>query len=274
MGFHQKRAALCAALFVLGSLILTGCQSPQGHFEDLAKNSSLNQHLIFKTDTFTLCGQGNNQQSPHVNIYIEGDGQSWQDPWSISPDPTPPDPVGFRLALADTRPDSILYLARPCQYIMDKRCTALDWTSHRFSAQVVQAYHQALEQIKRNWQVKIFSLHAYSGGASVALLVAAQRRDIASVVTFAPLLDPVQWTSYHHYSPLTGSLSPVDQADCLKRIPQTHFIGAQDKEVPYLVSSAYFAVVPQSSLNIVHKIPNFTHYSDWPALWKSYILNQ
>lgn len=272
MGYHQKRAAFYAALFVLSPLLLTGCQSPLEHFEDLAQNSPLNQRLNLETDSFTLLGQGKNQNTPHVNVYMEGDGQAWQDPWTISHDPTPPDPMGFRLALADTRKDSILYLARPCQYIMDKRCTALDWTSHRFSPKIMRAYHQALDQVKRSWNAHTFTLHAYSGGATVALLMAAERQDVACVVTFAPLLDPGQWAKHHHYSPLTGSLSPLGQATRLKSIPQEHFIGHLDEEVPYPISSAYFAAVPLSSLHTVHKVPGFTHHSDWPALWKSYIV--
>jgi len=271
MKLEQLRAAFYAALFVCAVLGM-GCQTPNEYLEGLAKNSSLNQTAILKTNSFTLFGQRNNKNTSHVNVYIEGDGQSWEDPWTISPDPSPPDPVGFRLALADTRPESILYLARPCQYIMDARCTPLDWTSGRFSPKVIQAYGQALDQVKIAWNAQTFSLHAYSGGATIALLVAARRHDITSVVTFAPLLDPAQWVKYHHYSPLSGSLSPLDQVSRLKKIPQKHFIGNEDAEIPYPVSSTYFAAIPPSSIHSVHIIPGFTHYSDWPAFWKSCIL--
>lgn len=272
MKLEQSRAALCAALFVF-AVFATGCQTPKECLENLAKNSFLNQPVILETSSFTLFGQGKNNNTSHINVYIEGDGQSWQDPWTISPDPSPSEPVGFRLALADTRPESILYLARPCQYIMGKRCTALDWTSDRFSQKIIQAYHQALNQIKDAWNAKTFTLHGYSGGATIVLLVAAYRQDITSVVTFAPLLDPVHWAKYHHYSPLSGSLSPLDQATRLKRVSQEHFIGSRDREIPYEVSSVYFTAIPPSPIHSVHIIPGFTHYSDWPAFWKSYILN-
>lgn len=275
---NQKGAVLSTVPFflgiLLGGLLLSGCQgSPKEHLEDLAKNSSLNQPVNINTSYFSILGWGNNRNSAHVNIYIEGDGQSWEDPWTISPDPTPSDPMGFRLALSDTRADSILYLARPCQYTMDKRCTALDWTSDRFGSKVIQSYDQALDQIKSAWKAKTFTLHAYSGGATVALLVAAHRHDITALVTFAPLLDPIQWAKYHHYSPLVGSLSPLDQAARLKQIPQDHFIGLDDNEVPYSLSARYFSAIPQSPIILVHKIPEFNHHSDWPEFWKSYILN-
>lgn len=274
MSLYQERAALCAALFILSAIFLTGCQTPKEQFEGLAKNSVLNQPVILDTAFFTLLGHGKNKNTPHINVYIEGDGQAWQDPWTISTDPTPSDPVGFSLALADTRLNSILYLARPCQYILDKRCTTSDWTSGRFSQKVIEAYHQALNHLKKSWNAKTLTLHGYSGGATVALLVAGGRQDVISVVTFAPLLDPVQWAKHHHYSPLAGSLSPLNQTARLIRIPQEHFIGLADREVPYQVSSTYFAAISSSPVNRIHKIPEFTHHSDWPGLWKSYILRQ
>lgn len=276
--YNNERAALCAALFFLGVLLsffLGGCQDTyKKQLEVLAKSSDLNQSIILASDSFTLLGWGKNKESAHVNIYIEGDGQSWQDSWTISNDPTPPEPIGFKLALADNRPDSVLYLARPCQYIMDRRCTPLDWTTNRFSQKILNAYHQALKQLTITWKAKKFTLHAYSGGAVIGLLVAAQRHDVTSVVTFAPLLDPSQWVKHHHYTPLVGSLSPIDQAVRLQKIPQEHFIGLDDQEIPFSLSKAYFEAIPESSTILVHKIPGFTHHSDWPGLWKSFMLKR
>ena len=157
---------------------------------------------------------------------------------------------------------------------MDKRCTALDWTSARFGSKVIQTYNQIIEQIKATWHAKTVTLHGYSGGSAVALLVAANRKDVTSVVTFAPLLDPNRWATYHHYSPLAGSLSPLSHTTRLKHIPQTHFIGLEDSQVPYQVSENYFAALLPSQIILVHKVSQFTHHSDWPQLWKSYILKQ
>jgi len=273
MKLKQQGAVLCTALFFLSSYFLTGCHSsPKEYIDALAKNSSLDQPLTFNTDFFTIVGWGKNTRSANVNIYIEGDGQSWEDPWTISNDPSPPDPMSLRLALVDNRADSILYLARPCQYTRDKRCTPFDWTSDRFGPKVIQTYTQILNQIKATWPAKTITLHGYSGGATVVLLLAADRNDIISVVTFAPLLDPYRWATYHHYSPLAGSLSPLSHTPRLMHIPQTHFIGLEDTQVPYSISANYFAAVPPSQIVLVHKVPDFTHHSDWPQLWKSYIL--
>lgn len=273
---QKERAGFSPALFILifWCFFLSSCQnSLNEHLSDLALHSSLNQSLILETSNFTLLGWGKNQQTQNINIYLEGDGQAWQDPWTISEDPTPSDPMGFKLALADTRSDSVLYLTRPCQYTKDKRCTPLDWTSHRFSQKIIDAYHEAFEKIKEIWHVKSFNLHAYSGGATIALLLAAQRQDICSVTTFAPLLDPGRWTQHHNYSPLSGSLTPMHYKEQLKLIPQKHFIGLEDREIPLPISESYFKEFPKTSLFSLYKIPHFTHYSDWPAFWKSYILH-
>lgn len=271
MYINRKGAVLCTAFFL--SSLLIGCQnSPKDNLQQLAINSPLDQPIIIKTNQFSLIGWGKNKYTSHVNIYIEGDGQAWEDRGTISPDPSPYKPVGFLLALADNRPDSVLYLARPCQFTMDHKCTPLDWTSDRFSSKAVSTFHQALEQVKKTWAAKTFSLHAYSGGATIALLIAAHRKDINEVITFAPLLDHEQWTKFHHYSPLCGSLSPVKFASSLRKVTQHHFIGQDDTQVPYITSSRYFTLVPPSSRNRVQEVPNFGHQSDWPEFWKSYIL--
>ncbi|MBM3468139.1 MAG: hypothetical protein FJX71_01750 [Alphaproteobacteria bacterium] len=157
---------------------------------------------------------------------------------------------------------------------MDKRCTPLDWTSDRFGQKVIKSYHQALDTLKKNWGIQSVTLHGYSGGATVCLLVAAQRKDVISVVTFAPLLDISAWSSYHGYTQLNGSLTPLDFTLQLTHITQHHFIGLEDEAVPLKLSEAYFAAFPSTCSITVHKIPFFSHQSDWPKFWKSSIINQ
>lgn len=261
------------ALFLFVLILQNGCiHSPKENLDNLAYQSSINQPITLHTSTFQLYSWSRINHTANANIYIEGDGQAWEDPWTISPDPSPPDPVAFRIALADPRTDSIIYLARPCQYIMDKRCEINDWTSARYGPKVLRAFDEALNQIKRRWQVQTFTLHAYSGGAIIALLLASSRNDVRSVITFAPLLDPHEWVRYHQYSPLTDSLLPLDVPIRLRNINQQHFIGQKDAIVPYAISHQYFEAIPQSKFNIVNLVPEYGHHSDWPEYWKSYIL--
>ena len=86
--------------------------------------------------------------SPIISIYIEGDGRSWIDRNTISSNPTPTTPLALELAALDQSP-KVIYLARPCQYVSDPKCSAKVWTSHQFSQAVVMSYMQVLDQIKK-----------------------------------------------------------------------------------------------------------------------------
>jgi hypothetical protein len=74
-------------------------------------------------------------------VVIEGDGRAWLTMQQPSRDPTPVDAVGWRLAqqLGDSSGaglGSVLYLARPCQYLAETElaaCAMADWTGAAFS---------------------------------------------------------------------------------------------------------------------------------------------
>ncbi|MBQ8869832.1 MAG: hypothetical protein IJ019_00465 [Alphaproteobacteria bacterium] len=72
------------------------------------------------TDTFTLYSYQKitNTQSL-VKLYIEGDGHAFNFHGQPSADPTPKSDFLKNIAFKDTNPN-VVYLARPCQYILDK----------------------------------------------------------------------------------------------------------------------------------------------------------
>ncbi|NIQ12880.1 MAG: alpha/beta hydrolase, partial [Candidatus Dadabacteria bacterium] len=72
----------------------------------------------------------------------------------------------------------------------------------------------------------------YSGGGTVAALIATRRNDVSSLTTIAANLDHAEWTRLHHISPLTGSLNAVNFIDKIENIDQLHFVGGKDKIVP------------------------------------------
>jgi pimeloyl-ACP methyl ester carboxylesterase len=53
------------------------------------------------------------------------------------------------------------------------------------------------------------TLVGYSGGGTIAVLLAARRSDVAEVITVAANLDVGYWTQRDGLSPLTGSLDPA-----------------------------------------------------------------
>ncbi|MDD5206448.1 MAG: hypothetical protein PHS17_13560, partial [Desulfobacterales bacterium] len=77
--------------------------------------------------------------SPSVNrpllVVIEGDGAAWSSDRTVPSDPTPRSGAGARLASALVNGRSVLYLARPGQYLSPEqaaRCSIHHWTDQRF----------------------------------------------------------------------------------------------------------------------------------------------
>jgi len=82
-------------------------------------------------------------------VYFEGDGQAFLTRTKLSPDPTPTNPVGLDLALADPAP-AVLYLGRPCQFRPAddvSPCPSRYWSSHRFADEVVRATLRAIDTL-------------------------------------------------------------------------------------------------------------------------------
>ncbi|MHA1558271.1 MAG: alpha/beta hydrolase [Alphaproteobacteria bacterium] len=205
-------------------------------------------------------------KSKRVHVYVEGDGLAWLAADQISPDPTPKDPMGLRLALADKSNNSIVYLARPCQISQNQYCHHSVWTSKRFTQDRINQYHEILDSLKNNHSIKEFYIIGYSGGAAIALLLAAQRDDIKRIITFAGLLDVDKWISCHNYISLDpATLNPAHYIDKLSKISQYHFVGTRDSEIPFSVSKAF-----QNEKNNFFKIENYSHNSSWDKIWEVY----
>lgn len=169
-------------------------------------------------------------KQPRLRVYLEGDGHAWATARQPSLDPSPQHLLMAQLALSDPRPS--VYLARPCQFVSAADCTAAIWTDQRFSPAVLRSLDQALDRLKQRYGNQDFELVGYSGGAALALLLAARRDDIAQVQTLAGNLSPRLWVNTLGLSPLHGSLEPLDQAPRLALVAQRHLLGQADRSVP------------------------------------------
>lgn len=257
------------ALLCLGGLLLAlGCASGRQQAASLSASGGF-QPLRFETQPFVLLGWLRPGQGPVLYVYIEGDGRSWLRPNRPSSDPTPTNPVGLRLALADPAAGPTLYLARPCQYTEDadrRGCAVDDWTSARFSERAVAALDDALNQAKALARARTIALHGFSGGGAMAALLAARRSDVAFLATVAGNLDHRLWTSHHGDSPLSGSLNPVDGADRTRDIPQLHVTGGRDTVIPRTVLDSWRARLPGAQLELA-VVPDAKHEGPWERLW-------
>jgi len=167
-------------------------------------------------------------------VVIEGDGHAWKNASTPSANPTPHDPVGWKIA-TQIDAKNVLYLARPCQYLDDeerKACRLEDWTVGRFSPQWVEAMNDAIDAFKTRGGDREIILVGYSGGGTMAALIAARRSDVSMLIGVASPLDVHAWTSYHRVSPLVQSLDPQNERAKLSLIPQIYVMGKNDTVVP------------------------------------------
>jgi dienelactone hydrolase len=227
---------------------------------------------------FTLMSYAPARQSPsaHLTVYIEGDGLAWISSDLPSLDPTPLHPLALQLALAQPS-GNVAYLGRPCQYVDAEAtgCAQRYWTEQRFAPEVIDATELALDRLKQQFHARDLTLVGYSGGAAVALLSAARRRDVTQVITVAGNLDHRAWTAYHRIRPLDGSLDPVDAIDALRMVPQVHFAGERDRVIPPALIAAYASRFAGGTSVTVIRQPGFDHQccwaQAWPTLWRQLV---
>lgn len=165
-----------------------------------------------------------------IHIYIEGDGNSFDAHGRPTSDPTPRSTFMRDLAVRDSSPN-VIYMARPCQYIKSSACSRIDWTSGRFSQDMIKSVSSAIKQIAGNAPVVLIG---YSGGAMVSGLIAQNYPEITvrQWITIAGVLNHTEWTEYFKDAPLSMSLN----LNGLPDVPQVHYIARGDRVVPNSLS--------------------------------------
>lgn len=208
-----------------------------------------------------------------LTIFIEGDGSSWRSRTQPSNNTTPNNPVALKLAIKNQSSNSnTVYLARPCQYIDLKTqpyCNYKYWTSHRFSEEIVESTNEAINILKDNYKADKIELVGYSGGGAIAALLSARRQDIIKLTTVAGNLDTDAWTSHHNISPLSGSLNPADYWKSLLHIPQTHYVGNNDRIIPPFITQSYVDRFPETARPEIIIIDKVDHNCCWDILLQS-----
>lgn len=256
-------------LFPALLLALTACsQAPLTTLQE--QLPAERQLIVLDTPTFPLLAGVDRKAitSAQLRVYIEGDGRAWITPSQPSLDPTPQDSWFARLALEDPQPSA--WLARPCQYVSNASCEVGMWTHGRFSAAVVAAMSQALDQLKQRYGSQHLELIGYSGGAAIALLLASQRDDVIAVQSLAGNLSPRLWSQQLGLSPLYDSLDPLDAIDKLEHLPQRHLLGQQDKVVPADLAGQWQHTLRSSPCVEQITIAGADHWHGWQAAWRQW----
>jgi pimeloyl-ACP methyl ester carboxylesterase len=250
--------------------LLVSCASPIERATDVAMGAGMESSEIvgggFTHQVFQLVRPGDSR----LYVFIEGDGSPWVNAGTrVASDPTPRNPLALRLAALT--PGSVLYLGRPCYfgYANQASCSIELWTSARYSETVIVSMVETLEGFAMQHNLNEIVLVGYSGGGTLAVLMAPRLSVPPRVITIAANLDVEAWTRAHGYLPLDGSLNPADEPQLPARIAEVHLVGARDLNVPRSTVSRYLDRVPPAS---VWEFSDFDHACcwerEWPDIWQ------
>lgn len=225
--------------FLWGLLIaqISGCASQSQRMDERAADLGYRRLVVqgagYRHVAYLKAGRAGDA----LHVYLEGDGSPWARRRVAAADPTPRKPLMLELMSLDPAPG--LYLGRPCYggLSQDRGCAPEMWTDRRYSEAVVASMSAALDRLSADYPALV--LLGYSGGGTLAMLIAARQPKTAAVVTVAANLDTARWTELHKQRPLIGSLNPADRPPLPPDIRQVHYAGGRDDNVPpTLVRSA------------------------------------
>lgn len=263
---------LALLLALVGCTRVPSVQERITHTDKLAEAAGWQRELLPLTSIPLVAYLPSRQaKSSTLTIYIEGDGLAWISAQRPSLNPTPISPLALQLALVQPAGNAA-YLARPCQYVAGGvACQQRYWTDARFAEEVIAASDAAIDLLKQKFAATHIQLVGYSGGAAVAVLLAAKRADVITLVTVAGNLDHKLWSRQHRLNPLSGSLNPLEVRHKLHSVEQLHLVGGRDENIFPELSEHFVSDLPAARRRI---IAEFDHQCcwvrDWPVLWEEW----
>ena len=263
MSFFGTR--LQSAIISLCLSFVAACSTnPSADFDLQANHHQLQKHIVAGRYFDLAIYENAAPDTKQLHVYIGGDGKPWLNERYISIDPTTRRATTLALMALDT--SAAIYLGRPCYHSKGKGrgCSDKWWTSHRYSQTVVNDMHYVLDQYLSAHNIQSLTLIGFSGGGSIAMLLAPLLKQTATVITISGNLDTDAWVRMHNYTPLSGSLNPARQAKLHKTIRKIHLIGMQDKNIPV------HAIIDQFSQRANTQIipyPSYTHHCCWRDVW-------
>ena len=115
-----------------------------------------------------------------------------------------------------------------------------------------------------NHQFQRVLLVGYSGGGTLAVMMAPRLPEVVGLVSIAGNLDPEAWTKLHGYLPLSGSLNPALEPPLPPTLRQWYLEGLGDANIPASVIDRYVRRVPHNRIRLY---PKFDHVCCWRQEW-------
>jgi len=249
--------------WLLVAVQLSGCASPSQHLDERAADLGY-RRLIVQGEGFSHVAylkKGHAPGNSALHVYLDGDGTPWARKRVAAADPTPRTPLMLELMSLDPAP--AVYLGRPCYHgLRPSACTPDMWTGKRYSEAVVASMSAALDRVAADYQALV--LVGYSGGGTLAMLLAERQPRTETVITVAANLDPQRWAESHRQQALSGSLNPANRPPLPARIRQMHHAGGRDENVPpSLVRDA----IAQQQGATFREFPQQDHSCCWYEVW-------
>ncbi len=263
--YNNPRVLKTFAVMLL-LLLHVACAAPAQRLDARAKALGLEQRLLtggaYKLTAYAKDGPA----TAPLRVYLEGDGSPWLNRYTVSPDPTPRQPLALELLALD--PGPALYLGRPCYHgqSFTPPCHPLLWTDRRYGPEVVDSLVAAIRAFQRQRQNTDLVLIGYSGGGVLARLLAERLSGVRALVTVAANLDIDRWTALHDFSPLRGSFNPVRRPPLAADVVQLHLAGGRDRNVPPELVNGALAGEPGAQVEVY---ADFDHRCCWASVWST-----
>ncbi|MFC1373950.1 MAG: alpha/beta hydrolase [gamma proteobacterium symbiont of Ctena orbiculata] len=246
-------------------MLMVACSTPSQRFERMAQEQGFQKTEIMGSDFLhVVFDNGKLGTASTLHVYLGGDGTPWIGGFIKASDPTPRKPIALKLMAMDKSPS--LFLGRPCYhgYANQHPCMPDYWTSARYSEEVIDSMSRVLRKLMSDYGHENLHLLGFSGGGSLAMLMAERLPETRSIVTVAGNLDIESWADLHGYDPLEGSRNPKLLSTLPTMIRQYHLAGGKDGNVPPSIIRDALINQPDSQMILLE---DFTHGCCWEEIW-------
>jgi pimeloyl-ACP methyl ester carboxylesterase len=260
---RQRPAVACQRFILLCIALFGGCATPSERFLDDAERRGFTAQVAqSERHHLVVLRHGRPTAGEPLHIYLDGDGTPMLSRHQIANDPSSRSRLILDLMERDPAPSVLV--GRPCYYQGNKGCDPVLWTDQRYSEGIVAGLAQVIVAESDTAPESPLTLIGYSGGGTLAMLLAPRLRRVERVVTVAANLDVTAWTAHHGYSALVGSLNPADAPPLPSHIRQLHLFGENDKNVP---AALMRHVAERSSNSAIRIVPGYNHACCWAKTW-------
>lgn len=228
--------------YLLPLILMSACGHIADELDSTAASRIARPAFMVKRDipaaTYTLDSwERMHKRGAPADIYI-GEGGS-----------TPYHALGLHIASRD-QGDNIAWLAQPCQFLRPSEASECTQPASPVDESVIDAYNDALDDIRARYGIQGFNLIGYDSGAAIAAHLAATRGDVDTLRTIAGTLD------------LADDIAPA-----LRTMPQMHFIATGDEVVPPAVYHNFRQAVGESACIRYAMIQDADHRDGWVEIW-------